>query len=79
MTPSLRVPLTLLLLGVLLTLLFTCCGGGAAESEAPRSNVLLVTLDTTRPDWLGCYGGERAATPHNLTLRALAERCLDGE
>ncbi len=64
MTPSLRVPLTLLLLGVLLTLLFTCCGGGAAESEAPRSNVLLVTLDTTRPDWLGCYGGERAATPH---------------
>lgn len=35
----------------------------------PRLNVLLVTLDTTRADHLGCYGYEQALTP---TLDALA-------
>ena len=34
-------------------------------------SVLLVTLDTTRADRLGCYGRERAATPN---LDALAAR-----
>jgi arylsulfatase A-like enzyme len=38
--------------------------------EAPR-NLLLVTLDTTRADRIGCYGYERAHTP---TLDALAAR-----
>jgi len=33
-------------------------------------NVLLITLDTTRADRLGCYGYDRAGTP---TLDALAE------
>ena len=33
------------------------CGTGGAGSERP--NVLLVTLDTTRADHLGCYGYER--------------------
>jgi len=43
------------------------------------SNVLLVTLDTTRADRLGCYGYERAETP---VLDAIAregvlfERCI---
>jgi arylsulfatase A-like enzyme len=38
---------------------------GCGESAAPpaRHNVLLVTLDTTRADRLGCYGGS-AATPN---------------
>jgi arylsulfatase A-like enzyme len=47
------------------------------ESDAPRRrpstsgfNVLLVTLDTTRADRLGCYGHERARTP---VLDALAK------
>jgi len=43
------------------------CGGG----EVPRRNVLLVTLDTTRADRLGCYGYEAARTPR---LDGLARR-----
>ncbi|MEX0724907.1 MAG: sulfatase-like hydrolase/transferase [Planctomycetaceae bacterium] len=37
----------------------------------PRLNVLLITLDTTRADHLGCYG---AAVAKTATLDALAER-----
>lgn len=36
----------------------------------PRFNVLLVTLDTTRADHIGCYGYHKALTP---TLDALAK------
>jgi hypothetical protein len=36
---------------------------------AQRPNVLLITLDTTRSDRIGCYGYEQALTP---TLDALA-------
>lgn len=46
--------------------LMTACGGGEegdASPDGPRRNVLLVTLDTTRADRLGCYGGS-AATPN---------------
>ena len=42
------------------------CDGGAP----PRWNVLLVTLDTTRADHLGCYGDAGAHTPN---FDALAE------
>src|SRR6185437_6098081 len=38
---------------------------------SPRPNVLLITLDTTRADRLGCYGYAPALTP---TLDALAAR-----
>ncbi len=41
----------------------------AAPSAAPPLNVLLLTLDTTRADHLGCYGDGAAATP---ALDALA-------
>ena len=41
---------------------------GCAPSTPPP-NVLLITLDTTRADRLGCYGYEQAETP---TLDALA-------
>lgn len=46
--------------------------GGCAEAEAPRErhSVLLVTLDTTRADALGCYGGSAGVTP-NLDALAL--------
>lgn len=40
-------------------------------SRTSRPNLLLITLDTTRADRLGCYGYERDTTP---TLDALAER-----
>lgn len=45
----------------------------ACEARGPSDppDVLLITLDTTRADALGCYGGPPGATPH---LDALAER-----
>jgi len=47
-------------------------GRAPAASVPPNSappNVLLITLDTVRPDHLGCYGDRQALTP---TLDALA-------
>ncbi len=45
------------------------CGGSAdpasddaSDASGPRRSILLVTLDTTRADAMGCYGG-RAHTP----------------
>lgn len=45
---------------LLLSALVCACG---VEPARPRS-VLLVTLDTTRADALGCYGGAPGVTPH---------------
>ncbi len=54
--------------------LLAACGGsppeGGGAGGAPR-NVLVVTLDTTRADRIGCYGYAGAATP---TIDALARR-----
>jgi len=55
-------------------MLAVACTGSAFASEPEergRASVLLVTLDTTRADHLGCYGAEFAATPN---LDALAGR-----
>jgi hypothetical protein len=38
--------------------------GCAPQSEATRANVLLITLDTTRADHLGCYGYMRETSPN---------------
>ena len=46
--------------------------GNASRGAARRRSVVLITLDTTRADALGCYGG-RAATP---ALDGLAARGL---
>lgn len=54
------------LLGVLSCVLVAGCGGGGKSVD----RVVIVSFDTTRADRLGCYGYERAATPH---LDALAD------
>lgn len=38
-------------------------GFARAEAPAGRPNLLLVTIDTLRPDRLGCYGSRTVATP----------------
>lgn len=43
--------------------MFSLASAHAAEPGAQRPDLLLVTLDTTRADALGCYGGG-ARTPN---------------
>ena len=63
------------LLAALLTVAATASRPSSAGVTAPnriareRTSLLLITLDTTRADHLGCYGDARAATP---ALDALA-------
>ena len=45
--------------------------GGAETASGPARNLVLVTLDTTRADRLGCYGARGVETPN---LDALARR-----
>lgn len=45
-------------LAAALLALASACGGGEA-----RPNVLLISVDTLRPDFLGCYGHERETSP----------------
>jgi len=61
----LRLPLLVLLASFAL---LACSGGGA------RPNVLLITLDTTRADRLGCYGYAKAQTPALDALAASGAR-----
>ncbi len=52
-------------LGALLGLaLASACGGGAPEPAGGSQNVILVTLDTTRADFLGAWGRAGDPTPH---------------
>jgi arylsulfatase A-like enzyme/Flp pilus assembly protein TadD len=62
--PLFRPALAVLVLGL------TACAKSKASAVA-RPNLLLVTLDTTRADRLGCYGYAAARTP---VLDALAAR-----
>ena len=59
----------------LLAALWTVSGMRFEHSEAasPRPSVLLVTMDTTRADRLGCYGSKRGLTP---ALDGLAKTCV---
>lgn len=50
-------------------LALAAAGRPAGATEQPAASVLLVTLDTTRADHLGCYGADFASTPN---LDALA-------
>jgi arylsulfatase A-like enzyme len=51
-------------------LLLCACGGAlpSARPKAPSPNVLLITVDTLRPDHLGCYGYSRSTSPFIDTL-----------
>ncbi len=51
---------------LLLAALACACSGGKER----RPNVLLVTLDTTRPDYFSCYGYEAGQTPSFDALAA---------
>lgn len=51
--------LRIIVLAALLPLVFSTC----RERERPPLNVILITLDTTRADHLGCYGARSGATP----------------
>lgn len=52
------------------------CHGGRPRQQ-PRPNVLLITLDTTRADRLGCYGYGPARTPQIDRLAAEGVRAAD--
>ncbi len=67
-----RAGLRLALLAVLGALSLAGCG-----RRAPRPNLLLVTLDTTRADRLGCYGYGAARTPAIDRLAADGVRATD--
>ena len=50
------------------TMLFLLSGATAVHAQS--KNVLLITLDTTRADHLGCYAGKKYATPNIDALAA---------
>ena len=52
-------------------LIFRPGKNGIKLPGAPTDNILLITLDTTRADHLGCYGYPQARTPH---LDGLAQK-----
>ena len=58
-----------LVAALLVALLCRCAGGPpAAPLTGARPNVLLITVDTLRPDHLGCYGYPRATSRSIDTL-----------
>lgn len=61
-----------LITGILLFLFFSCSLNSDSASSPPRRNVLLISIDTLRPDHLGCYG-YKASTP---AIDALAAKSV---
>lgn len=51
-----------------LALLLAACGGGGGAGDEPR-HAILISIDTLRPDYLGCYDPARKTSP---VLDALA-------
>ena len=58
------------LLGALAALALASCTAG----EPPHPNLLLIVVDTLRPDRLGCYGAERDTSPAIDALAAQSVR-----
>jgi len=56
---------------IFLLFLFFCLGCSAPPQDPEnRPNVLLITIDTTRADYLGCYGSPDVKTPNIDRLAA---------
>ncbi len=53
-------PFRMILAAAFLPLAFCSC----SDPEPKKPNVILITLDTLRADYLTCYGSSRASTPH---------------
>jgi arylsulfatase A-like enzyme len=47
-----------------------CSGASSAGSSSDRMNVLLLIVDTVRPDFVGCYGSPQVQTPNIDSLAA---------
>jgi arylsulfatase A-like enzyme len=58
---KIKILIVVLLLLVVGTVLFLVLGD---HQKAWDGNVLIITLDTTRADVLGCYGNQQVKTPH---------------
>ena len=65
-----------LILLVSLIILTSCSNVNQTETtvDSPKLNVLLITMDTTRADRLGCYGNKQAITPEIDALAASGVR-----
>jgi arylsulfatase A-like enzyme/predicted Zn-dependent protease len=61
----------------LVVLLLLLAGTAPASAPAEGYNVLLITLDTTRADHLGCYGFAKAETPNLDALAGAGVRFAD--
>jgi len=59
------------LAAILFLILLSSAQTAKKDQRKNRFNVLLITVDTLRPDRLGCYGSDRVKTPH---IDRLAQR-----
>ncbi|MDG1050201.1 MAG: sulfatase, partial [Planctomycetota bacterium] len=69
-----RQPISALFTAALPVLASALAACGGAEDGGERMNVLLITLDTTRPDRLSCYGGQPGLTPEIDAIAAEGAR-----
>ena len=49
---------------LLTALVLASTAAGCRRTESRPPDVLLITIDTLRPDHLGCYGHRRPTSPH---------------
>ena len=62
-----RKPCTAVVWAVLILSVVSIFAGGCQQSDSPppyRPTIILITLDTTRADHLGCYGYSRPTSPN---------------